>query len=771
MDDRFSAPDTPSVRRRPSPRLSRLPRRVALIGNFPPRRCGIATFTADLHAALTEHGGMTQADVYAMSESDAAYDYPAAVKLSVNQNDPVAYMEAARQINASGTEVVSLQHEYGIFGGAAGAMLLPMLKAVKAPIITTLHTVLERPDADQRRVLQEIIALSSRVVVMAEKGRDILRRVYNVPASRIVVTPHGAPDMKREPTDAFKSRFGWDGRRVLLTFGLLSPNKGIEHMLAALPTIVREHPDALYVVLGATHPHLRAREGETYRKSLAAQAKALGVGDHVQFIDAFVDNDALYSYLRATDVYVTPYLHEAQITSGTLAYALALGRAVVSTPYWHACEALADGRGLLCPFADSASLATAVGGLLSDDAAREMLGERAYAMGRATIWSSVARRYAETFGAARDSASERRPQRPSNTPLRLPQVNLAGVQDLTDDRGIIQHTIFSVPDRAHGYCLDDAARALILMNDTHSGGFGGPVQRLARGYAAFVQHAWNDDVGAFRNFMSFDGRWLEPKGSGDSFGRAVWAIGSTALRGPSTQLRAWASALAQRVLPHVGALEAPRSRALASLGLVGMIGANSHSSQAHALLKTFSNDLRERFGGVRRDTWHWFEGGLSYDNARLSEALLRAATVLADADMAECGLASLRWLCSVQTAEEGWFRPVGSDSLGSASPSRFDQQPLEAAATIDACRAAHDMTNDPFWIGEARRAYEWYLGANDLGLPLANPDDGVCHDGLTPFDVNRNQGAESVIAFQAATCAMHAIVRDRAGPATTPRAS
>lgn len=771
MDDRFSAPDTLSARRRPSTRTSRLPRRVALIGNFPPRRCGIATFTADLHAALTEHGGMTQADVYAMTETGASYDYPAAVKMPVSQNDPAAYMEAARRINASGVEVVSVQHEYGIFGGAAGGMLLPLLNALKAPIITTLHTVLERPDADQRRVMQEIIALSSRVVVMAEKGRDILRRVYNIPASRIVVTPHGAPDMKLEPTERFKAQFGWEGRRVLLTFGLLSPNKGIEHMLAALPAIVREHPDALYVVLGATHPHLRAREGEAYRETLMAQAEALGVRDHVQFIDAFVDNDALFSYLRATDVYVTPYLHEAQITSGTLAYAVALGRAVVSTPYWHACEALADGRGLLCPFADSLSLATAIGGLLADDAARETLAARAYDMGRATIWSSVARRYAETFGAARDAAIERRPQRPSNAPLRLPQVNLAGVEGLTDDRGIIQHTIFSVPDRAHGYCLDDAARALILMNDTHSAGFAAPVQRLARGYAAFVQHAWNEEVGAFRNFMSFDGRWLESRGSGDSFGRAVWAIGSTALRGPSAQLRAWAGALASRVLPHVGALDAPRSRALATLGLVGMIGGNAHASGATDLLKMFAADLHERFCGARSDTWHWFESGLAYDNARLPEALLRAATVLGDADMAECGLASLRWLCAVQTAEEGWFRPVGSDSLGSAVPARFDQQPLEAAATIDACRAAHDMTNDAFWIGEARRAYEWYLGANDLGLALAIPEEGICHDGLTPFDVNRNQGAESVIAFQAATCAMHAIVRDRAGPATAPRTS
>lgn len=771
MDDRFSAPDTLSARRRPSPRLSLQPRRVALIGNFPPRRCGIATFTADLHAALTEHGGMTQADIYAMTESGARYAYPAAVRMAIDQNDPVAYAEAARRINASGAEVVSLQHEYGIFGGAAGAMLLPTLNALKAPIITTLHTVLERPDADQRRVMQDVIALSSRVIVMAEKGRDILRRVYNVPASRIVVTPHGAPDMAREPADGFKTQFGWDGRRVLLTFGLLSPNKGIEHMLAALPAIVRDHPDALYVVLGATHPHLHAREGETYRDMLIARAKALGVADHVQFIDAFVDNDSLFSYLRATDVYVTPYLHEAQITSGTLAYAIALGRAVVSTPYWHAREALADGRGLLCPFADADALARAIGGLLADDAARESLASRAYAMGRDTIWSSVARRYAETFAAAREAQLERPRHRPTGGPLRLPQVNLAGVEALTDDRGIIQHTVFSVPDRAHGYCLDDAARALILMNDAHSAGFSAPVQRLARGYAAFVQHAWNEDVGAFRNFMSFDGRWLEPKGSGDSYGRAVWAIGSTALRGPNPALRAWACSLAGRILPHVGALEAPRSRALAMLGLVGMIGAHAHAEPAWRVLQAFAADLHARFRGACSGDWRWFEGGLAYDNARLSEALLRAATVLADAQMAECALASLRWLCAMQTADEGWFRPVGSEALGSAQPSRFDQQPLEAAATIDACRAAHDMTNDVFWVGEARRAYEWYLGVNDLGLSLVVPEEGVCHDGLTPFDVNRNQGAESVIAFQAATCAMHAMVRDRGGAAAAPRAS
>lgn len=771
MDDLAPTRATRSQTLRMSPTAGAVGRRVALIGNFPPRRCGIATFSEDLRSALMQFGDVSRCDVYAMTEAGVEYDYPPSVAMGLNQQDPAAYLDAARRINASGVDTVSLQHEYGIFGGPAGSMVLTLLDALRAPIVTTLHTVLERPDPDQRRVLQQIIAVSARLVVMAEKGRDILRRVYDAPASKIIVTPHGAPDMPSEPTDRFKRMFDWESRRVILTFGLLSPNKGIQHMLAAMPAIVARHPDALYVVLGATHPHLKAQEGESYRERLMVQVETLGVADNVVFIDDFADNDRLLDYLRACDIYVTPYLHEAQITSGTLACAVALGRAIVSTPYWHAKEVLADHRGVLCPFADSGALTRAIDGLLSDNAARETLSSRAYALGRDTTWEKVAHRYADTF---LQSDRAKAVRAPASLPTRLPSVNLAGVERLTDDRGIMQHTVFGIADRAHGYCLDDAARALILMNDAcASGDTSGTVTRLANGYAAFVQHAWNDGAGSFRNFMSFGGHWLEERGSGDSFGRAVWALGVTAQRGATPALRRWATALLKRVLPHVEQLEAPRSRALSALGLAALLRVDPGNADAASCLRVFAGDLDERFRAVHTPAWAWFEESLSYDNARLPEALIRSAMALGDAGMVRSGLTALRWLCTLQTAEEGWFRPVGSTGFGArfAKPDKFDQQPLEAAATIDACCAAFDATHDASWIHEARRAYAWYLGVNDLGLAVAIPEEGLCFDGLTPYDVNRNQGAESVLAFQSSTCALHALLRERGTTGALTRVS
>lgn len=777
MNELASACVATAMQPRVLPSVLTAKRKVALIGNFPPRRCGIATFTEDLYRALLDYGQVGSCDVYAMVEPGASYAFHDCVKMAVQQQNLESYLEAASRINASCADTASLQHEFGIFGGAAGEHVVALLTALRVPVVTTLHTVLEHPNPEQRRVMQKIIAHSAHLVVMAKKGRDILGRVYDAPSRKITVTPHGAPDAPREPARRFKAQFGWTGRRTILTFGLLSPNKGIEHMLAAMPSIAAAHPDALYVVLGATHPHLKAHEGERYRESLIAQVEALGICDHVMFLDGFVDNETLFDYLRATDVYVTPYLHEAQITSGTLAYAVALGRAIVSTPYWHAREVLADDRGILCPFADAGSLSQAVHKLLVDETVLEGYASRAYALGRSTTWQCVARRYSETFHEGDQKRATPHSARPQSTPpARLPPINLTGVDGLTDDRGIMQHTVFGVADRAHGYCLDDAARALILMNEVRNlagGESNAALTRPARNYAAFVQHAWNGDDGCFRNFMSFEGKWLEERGSGDSFGRAVWAIGSTLHRGATPMLRQWASSIAGQVAPHVRQLEAPRSRALASLGLARCVQSRADAGIERNTLRLFASDLQGRLETVRTADWVWFEDHLSYDNARLPEALIRAATTFGEKPMLDAGLQALDWLCGIQTADEGWFRPVGSTGFGARyeNPSRFDQQPLEAAATIDACQAAYEATNETRWIAEARRAYGWYLGANDLGIAVAIPEEGICFDGLTPYEVNRNQGAESVLAFQSSTCAMHALLRNQSLTGAFARAS
>lgn len=736
---------------------------IALLGNFLPRRCGIATFTTDTYNALTERFPNLRVDVYAMDDRPGRYAYPPAVTHSIDQHDAAAYFEAARRIEASGAQALWVQHEYGIYGGAAGEHLIAMLDRLTIPVIATLHTVLEHPNPDERRVMEALLRRAAKVIVMAERGRAILAAAHGVDPGQVAVIPHGVPDRPLVEPDAMKPRFGWQDRKVILTFGLLAPSKGIETLIAAMPAVAARHPQALYVVLGATHPNLIAHEGEAYRERLMADAAALGVRDNVAFIDGFVEQHELIDYLQAADVYATPYPNPAQITSGTLSYAIGIGAAVISTPYVHASEALADGHGVLVPFGDSGAFAREIIALLDDPARRRTLSERAYARGRTMLWP----RLAEAGMAQIDRAVTRRPRRiaraqPDNA---LPQPlapDLSAVERMSDNTGMLQHAIHSVPDRDHGYCIDDNARALILMSriddiDEERR------ERWTAVYAAFVQHAWNPQVRRFRNFMAFDRNWCEEAGSEDSNGRALWALGVTAAEGRARKHRDWAIDLFDRTAPIALELGSPRARAFAMLGAAAILSAHPGHGLATAILTRFGEELIALLDAARRPEWQWFEIVLAYDNARLPEALIRAGHALRREDFLAVGLETLAWIMARQTSPEGRFRAVGTDSFGReyADPLPFDQQPLEAQATIDACQAAFQATRDPRWLDEAMRAYGWYLGANDLNLPLATAQDGGCYDGLMPGGLNRNQGAESILALQLANCAIYALSKAR----------
>lgn len=747
-------------------------RRIFLLGNFPPRRCGIATFTHDVYVALREAYPDVPVDVIAMVDTGERYAFPAEVSATLDQDDAAAYRALGRRISETPGAVLCIQHEYGIFGGAAGDFLLDLLAEVDAPVVTTLHTVLTHPNDDQRRVLDALVARSSKLIVMAQKGVDILTTTYDVPEAKICLIPHGAPDFPMAATEAFKPRFGLQGKEVLFTFGLLSPNKGLEVMIRAMPAIVAARPRAHYLVLGSTHPHLVAREGEAYRDGLKALAEELGVGGHVSFADTYADNDTLLAYLAAADVYVTPYLNEAQITSGTLAYAVALGKPVISTPYWHAQELLAEGRGLLTPFGDSAALAEAAIALLSDDGLRDGIRAKAYAEGRTMLWSRLAERYMTVLTTAKSPPRERVVNLRTPTRRDIPQVSLQGIQRISDDTGIAQHARFGVPDRDHGYCLDDNARGLLLTGALAAEGVTDPaLERLAWIYASFVQHAWTDGAATFRNFMGFNRQWLEAKGSDDSIGRGFQAVAATAETGMRRELRVWAADMADRILPHAAKLPYLRSKAFVVLGACAMMRAHPGHANAREVAIELSDEIERALSANYADDWRWFEDTLAYDNARLCEALLVAGRQLDRPRLTQAGLVSLEWLCEVQTGRNGGFRPVGSESFGRvrAAPKPFDQQPLEAAATIDACAAAYACNRDPRWAAEARRAYDWYLGDNDLGLRVAQPETGLCYDGITPRGVNLNQGAESVLSFQWATCAMHRLLRAAGGAAQTGR--
>lgn len=740
-------------------------RRVVLIGSFPPRRCGIATFTCDVLEALKAASPDLDCRVVAMADEGGSYDYGPEVMAHIRQNRLADYLEAARAINAAGPDAVCVQHEFGLFGGPAGEHLMLLLDAVAAPVTTTLHTVLTDPNPDQRRVFERLIRRSARIIVMAERGRRILTEVWKVPASKIVVTPHGAPDRPLVDTAGPKARLGLDGHEVMLTFGLLSPGKGLETMIQALPEIVKARPNALYVILGATHPHLIAREGEAYREGLFDLARRLGVGDHVRFHNQYVDTPLLLDWLAAADLYVTPYLNEAQITSGTLSYAVALGKAVISTPYWHAQELLADGRGVLTPFNDPQALAGAAIGLLADPERLAEVQRRAWEAGRETLWSRLAERYLEVFAQVRDSNPARtaaNDEARSFAATTIPRPALGGLKRMTDDVGMLQHSVYSVPDRNHGYCVDDNARALLLMHRLRATGIrSAETDAMAETYSAFVHHAWNHDAGRFRNFMGYDRAWLEEVGSDDSVARAWWSVAVTAAEARDPALRRWARELAARITPHLDSFTALRTYAFLVLGLSSLVRAEPGLTRERDLLARLAEGLAGVLGGSETEGWCWFEDGLTYDNARLPEALIRAGQVLDDETLTDAGLRSLDWLCRKQTGVGGVFRAVGTTNFGLpfTVEDPFDQQPLEAAATVDACAAAFGATGDRRWLAEARRAYDWFLGKNDLGIPLADALSGDCYDGLTPNGPNLNCGAESVLSFQLATCAMHALDR------------
>ncbi|HEX8382741.1 MAG TPA: glycosyltransferase family 4 protein [Sphingomonas sp.] len=743
--------------------------RIALIGNYLPRQCGLATFTTDVHHALCARYPDLLVDVYAMDDHPGRYDYPAAVTAAITEGDPSAYAEAARAIEASGARAIMVQHEFGIYGGPAGDYLIALLDRTTLPVIVTLHTVLDQPNPDQRRVMEALLRRAARVIVMAERGREILERVYGASPRQVVVIPHGVPDRPLIDSDMLKASFGWAGREVVLTFGLLSPGKGIETVIEALPRLVERHPDMLYVVLGSTHPNLVAHEGEAYRERLQALAVRLGVERNLDLIDGFVEYEALLDRLQAADIYATPYLNPAQITSGTLAYAVGVGKPVVATPYVHATEILADDHGVLVGFNDAEGFAREIDRLLTDDAGRAALSARAYARGRTMIWPKLA----EATMREVERAIAAHPSRIAVSPATRPLApDFAAVERMSDATGMLQHAIYSIPDRRHGYCIDDNARALILMSqlpDLEAA----TRDRWTTIYAAFVQYAWNPDNRRFRNFMRFDRSWCEDMGSEDSNGRTLWALGVTARDAQFGKHRDWAVWMFDTTASLAFELGSPRAQAFAMLGAAAMLEASPGHRLALEILQRFPDAHLALLEKARRPEWRWFEIVLAYDNARLPQALIRAGMALGRGDLVACGIDTLDWILAKQTGHEGRFRAVGSESFGRvyAEPLPFDQQPLEAQATIDACGAAFAATGDRRWIAEAERAYRWFLGVNDLDLPVASTGDGGCFDGLMPTGLNRNQGAESILALQLANCAISTLSLSDADVAQAPRAA
>lgn len=733
----------------------KIPNKIAFLGDYLPRKCGIATFTSDIYSTISSQYPNSDCFVVSVNDVKEGYDYPKEVRFEIEEQKLNSYQMAADFLNFNNTEVVSLQHEFGIYGGQSGSHILALLRDLHLPIVTTLHTILEKPSSDQFRVMKEIIKLSARLITMTEKGKTFLTEVYKTPLEKIDVIPHGIPDMPFVDPNYYKDQFGVEGKQVLLTFGLLSPQKGIENVLQALPDVLKEFPNLVYIVLGATHPNLIKNQGETYRMSLERMANQLGIKKNVIFYNRFVDIKELEAFIGMSDIYITTYINKAQITSGTLAYSFGCGKAVISTPYWHAEELLADGRGVLVPFGDSNAIVKELVSLLKDDNRRHAMRKKAYLLGREMVWSEIAHRYVESFQKARLPKIEKYPRIFAVKTLEekradFPEINLDHLIRMTDSTGLYHHAIGSIPNYNEGYCTDDNARALLLTvlleeanEDTAK------IYELSGRYSAFVNYAFNKETKHFRNFMSYDRRWIEDVGSDDCQGRSIWALGTCAGRSKASNFHMWGAQLFNQVIPLAEELTSPRAWAFSLLGINEYFKRMSGDSIANQIRETLTNRLTNLFDSVADEEWFWLEEILSYDNAVIPRALIVSGKWTGNEKAFDIGIKSLRWLLKTQTSESGYFRPIGSNGfyLKSGNRAKFDQQPIEAYSMLSACLEASRATDDSSWQESARMIFEWFLGINDLGIPLYNTQTGGCHDALHVDRINQNQGGESTLAF------------------------
>ncbi len=729
--------------------------KIAYIGNYSPRKCGIATFTTDLCTSIHREYPRIDCLVMPINDIPEGYDYPKEVRYEIDEQDLNSYLRAADFLNVSEASVLCVEHEFGIFGGEAGSHLLALLHAVNMPIVTTLHTILETPNPDQRLVMLEIIALSVRLIVMTAKGRELLMRVYAVPDEKICVIPHGIPDIPFAESEYFKEEFGLEGKHVILTFGLLSPNKGTEYALDAMPMILAAYHDTVFVVVGQTHPHLLEKDGELYRLSLEQRATSLGIEEHIVFFNRFVELDELTRFLGATDIYLTPYLTETQITSGTLAFAFGTGNAVISTPYWHAAELLADRKGLLVPFRDSRAIANAAIELFGNPVLRNTMRKNAYAIGREMVWSAVAHQYMDVFKTAAtikncDSPSTVHISTLDKAPSLLPVLKLDHLYNMSDSAGIFQHALYTVPDFNHGYCTDDNARAFLLtLLLQRSGRNTEKSDHLAAVYAAFLHYAFDQNTGRFRNFMTFNRSWIEDPGSEDCHGQALWALGMCMGHVCHRQYQALAAQLLERALPVVSSFQSPRAWAFALIGINEYLHLFTGDRRTEQIRETLIQKLIQRYKDASSPDWQWFEDSVTYANAKLSHALIASGRETGNTEAIDIGLKTLSWLLSVQISDKGIFQAIGSNGFFKKGKEKahYDQQPIEAQALVSACLEAFRCTADMHWVNQARIVFAWFLGRNDVGLPLYDPETGGCRDGLHVDRLSQNQGAESTLAF------------------------
>ncbi len=723
--------------------------KIALIGNYPPRKCGIATFTHDLNEGMKANG--VQTAVLAINDGLNNYNYPSDVAFEIEQNDISSYINAAEFLHTNKFDAVILQHEFGIFGGKDGKHIIQLLKRLRMPVITTMHTILDDPSENQRKVVSELGRLSRKIVSISAKGLDLLNDVYSIPKSKTVHIHHGVHEIENLDVTGLKKKLGVENKKVILTFGLLSKNKSIEVVINALPEVIKKHPDTVYIVLGATHPHVLKHEGEDYRHSLIRLVKKHGLEKNVLFVNRFVSNEELFSYLKMCDIYVIPYLGEKQISSGTLIYTMGAAKPIISTPFWYATEMLADNRGVLFDFKDSVQLADRINELLENDSKRETIAQNALALAKECYWPNVGKQYYDLSSkmVSEEGVVKTEYELADESELKFtyPPLKLNHLQLMTDNTGILQHARYSIPNRSHGYCTDDNARALLLTvmleNDVQNVD---ELNRLTSIYLSYLDYAYNADKGKFRNFMSYSREWLDEAGTDDSNGRAIWALGYVAANTKVTGFYHHSDSLFKMGLKAVEDIYHPRSLAYSILGL-------THHSLVHGenevieLLKKKAEQLFSTFDKTIDNEWLWHDEKVSYGNSRVPQAMIFSGWYLKDEKMALRGLKILDWLIEKQF-RGNIFSPIGNNGwLTPKNKAQFDQQPLEANGMIDACLQAESYTGDDKYGSYALKALDWFTGDNDINVPVYDFSTGGSHDGVMANGINMNEGAESTISW------------------------
>ncbi len=725
--------------------------KIAFIATYPPRECGIGTFTNNLLDSVIQskksEKGNFEAFVVSVDDHNLTYDYPQEVKLNIRQEHQKDYLKAAKYINLSGADICILQHEFGIYGGQNGIYILPLLHRLEIPLVVTLHTILKTPSYNEKAVLQEIGKMAQKIVVMSLKAIEFLVDIYDVPREKIALIEHGVPDIKFNPVKS-KEEFKLGSKKVLLTFGFIGRNKGIETVINALPDVIRKHPDVVYIILGKTHPNVLRHSGEEYRIFLMRLVKKLQLENHVLFLNQFIDVQDLFKYLAATDIYITPYLNESQITSGTLSYAVGVGAAVISTPYWHAAELLADGRGRLFDFGSSTHLASTINDLLDHPKELNKLKKSALEYGRNFTWPKTGEKYVKLAHSILEKGYEPAEKLHSVLDsLILPTFSLAHINRLTDDTGIIQHAKFGIPNLKEGYCLDDNARALLMVLMAYRQMKDARALELSPIYLSYIHYMQNED-GTFRNFMSFTRNFLDEVGSEDSFGRTIWALGYLLGNAPNDAYFQAGSVVFFNAAPNFEKLKSIRSIANTMIGVCYYLKTNPSDDSMTERLRNLAFKLIAHFQKNKSPDWLWFESLLAYDNGILPLALLHAAGILNDDQVTEVALATMDFLTSHTMkndflsiiGNEKWYKKEGERSV-------FAQQPIDAMAMVLMYHQAYHLTKDKEYIHKLYTSFLWFLGENDLRMSLYDFETKGCCDGFESYGVNRNQGAESSLAY------------------------